>query len=193
MQGTQFDKARAKIDEDNRYYWRRAPRRLEAEIVRDNLLAVGGLLDTKQFGPGTLDPNMKRRAIYFFIKRSQLNPTMVLFDGPDALQGVEQRQTTTVAPQALLLMNHPLVRSAAEGLAKRVAPGEGKTFADAVTSAYGIALGRTPTARELAESVAFLKEQTASYEKDGKSNAQHLALADFCQVLLGLNEFIYID
>ena len=193
MQGTQYDKARAKIDDENRYYWRRAPRRLEAEIIRDNLLAVSGTLDPKQFGPGTLDPNMKRRSIYFFVKRSQLNPTMVLFDGPDALQGAEQRSTTTIAPQALMMMNNPVVRSCAESLAKRVAPPESKTSADAVTHACAVALGRQPTARELAVSVEFLKEQTAAYQKDGKTNAAQLALADFCQALLESNEFIYID
>jgi mono/diheme cytochrome c family protein len=193
MRSTQFDKARTKIDDANRYYWRRVPRRLEAEIIRDNLLAVSGLLDTTQFGPGTLDPNMKRRSIYFFVKRSQLNPTMVLFDGPDALQGIEQRGSTTIAPQALLLMNNPLVRSCADNLAKRVTPPDSKTLADAVKNAYAIALGREPTARELAGSVAFLKQQTAAYQKESKSNAAHLALADFCQVLMGLNEFIYVD
>src|SRR5205823_9870726 len=113
--------------------------------IRDNLLAVGGTLDTKQFGPGTLDPTMKRRSIYFFVKRSQLNPTMVLFDGPDALQGVEQRGTTTIAPQALLLMNSPVVRGCAESMAKRVVPPVAKSLADSVATAYVIALGRTPT------------------------------------------------
>ena len=79
-------------------------------MIRDALLAVSGTLDERPFGPGTLDPNHKRRSIYFFVKRSRLVPTLVLFDGPDALQGVEQRGTTTIAPQALLLMNHPVVR-----------------------------------------------------------------------------------
>jgi mono/diheme cytochrome c family protein len=192
MQGTQHDKARAKLDDENRYYWRRVPRRLEAEIIRDSLLAVSGTLDTKQFGPGTLDPTMKRRSIYFFVKRSQLNPTMVLFDGPDTLQGAEQRGTTTIAPQALLLMNNPVVRGCAESMAKRVAA-DGKTPADTVANAYMVALGRKPNERELTNSVTFLKEQTAAYEKDGKMNAAHLALADFCQVLMGLNEFVYVD
>jgi hypothetical protein len=190
MQGTQYDKSRANLDDEDRYYWRRVPRRLEAEIIRDNLLAVSGTLDTKQFGPGTLDPAMKRRSIYFFVKRSQLNPTMVLFDGPDALQGVEQRGATTIAPQALLLMNHPVVRGCAESLAKRVAADKP---ANAVMNAYAVALGRKPSERELADSVAFLQEQTAAYQKDGKANAAHLALADFCQVLMGLNEFVYVD
>ena len=65
------------------------------------------------YGPGTLDLNQKRRSIYFFVKRSQLIPFLTLFDAPDGLQGMEQRTTTTVAPQALLLLNNVLVRQCA--------------------------------------------------------------------------------
>ncbi len=193
MEATQFDKAKAKIDDHNHLYWRHEPRRLEAEAIRDSLLAVSGQLDLKQFGPGTLDPNMKRRSIYFFVKRSQLNPTMVLFDGPDTLQGLEQRVTTTIAPQSLMLMNNAQVRSCAESLAKRVSPKEGLSPEDVVRTAYARALGRQPKERELRDSVTFLKEQAESYKAAGKSDALPLALTDFCQALLGLNEFIYVD
>ena len=143
-QSSQFDKERAKADVDNRLHWRRLPQRLEGEIIRDSLLAVGGNLDPRLFGPGTLDPNHKRRSIYFFIKRSKLIPTMVLFDGPDSLQGVEQRTTTTIAPQALLLMNNAMVRGCAEGLAKRISLTADAGLEDAVRSGYEIALGRAP-------------------------------------------------
>jgi hypothetical protein len=192
-QGSQYDRRRAQADVDNRLCWRRMPQRLEAEVIRDSLLAVGGLLDRRLFGPGTLDPNMKRRSVYFFVKRSRLVPTMVLFDGPDALQGVEQRSTTTIAPQALLLMNNALVRGCADNFARRVAPSEDSSLQGAVRAAYAAALGRGPTEDELAESVRFIKEQAASYRAEGKSDARHLALADFCQVLLELNEFVYVD
>jgi len=150
------------------------------------------MFDGRFFGPGTLDANHKRRSIYFFIKRSQLVPAMVLFDGPDALQGVEQRQTTTIAPQALLLMNNQLVRKCAENFASRLDPG-GKPTDDLVHRGYVAALARLPSAVELTEATAFVAEQEASYQAVGKTNARHLALADFCQVLLGLNEFIYVD
>ena len=73
------------------------------------------------FGPGTLDPNMRRRSVYFFIKRSQLIPSMMLFDWPEHLVSIGQRASTTTAPQALLFMNSPLGRASAEGLASRVA------------------------------------------------------------------------
>jgi hypothetical protein len=192
-QGSQFDKERARLDVDNRLHWRRAPQRLEAEIIRDALLSVGGTLDPNLFGPGTLDPNMKRRSIYFFVKRSKLVPTMVLFDGPDSLQGAEQRTTTTIAPQALLLMNNAIVRSCAEGLTRRIHPAADGKLEDAVRSGYAIALGRAPTGQELDESLAFVKEQMASYQTERKPEARRLALTDFCQVLMELNEFIYVD
>jgi len=191
MESTHFDKEKAKLDDRNHLLWRREPRRLEAEAIRDSLLAVSGQLDLKQFGPGTLDPNMKRRSIYFFVKRSQLNSTMVLFDGPDTLQGLEQRVTTTIAPQSLLLLNNAQVRNCAESFAKRISLKEGLPHEEVVRAAYTRALGRQPQERELADALTFLKEQGQSYKAAGKS--ERLALTDFCQALLGLNEFVYID
>ena len=65
-----------------------APRRLEAEAIRDAMLAVSGRLDPTMYGPGTLDERQQRRSVYFTVKRSQLIPMMMLFDAPDALQGI---------------------------------------------------------------------------------------------------------
>jgi hypothetical protein len=127
----------AKKDPDNRLFWRRTPRRLEAEAVRDSLLDVGGLLDRKMYGPGTLDENMTRRSIYFFIKRSRLIPMMMVFDAPEPLVSQGERPTTTIAPQALLFMNSPLVRKAAAGAGE----------AGAVEKIYPPPLGRSPTRR----------------------------------------------
>jgi hypothetical protein len=101
--------------------------------------------------------------------------------------------TTTIAPQSLLLMNNAQVRSCAESLAKRISPKEDQPLEDVVRSAYARALSRQPKDRELAESVAFLEEQDASYKAAGKDKPEQLALTDFCQALLGLNEFVYID
>ncbi|HZU37557.1 MAG TPA: DUF1553 domain-containing protein [Gemmataceae bacterium] len=192
-QGDQYDKERAARDPENLWHWRRVPHRLEAEIIRDALLAVSGTLDPTMFGPGTLDPKHKRRSIYFFVKRSKLIPTMVLFDAPEPLQGIEQRTTTTIAPQALLLMNNKLVRDCAEHFARRLASAEGQAWAETVRRGYALALGRGPSEQELTDSVQFVKEQEESYRTAGQTNARHLAWTDFCQVLLGLNEFLYVD
>jgi mono/diheme cytochrome c family protein len=192
-QRADYDEQKGKCDRDNRLCWRRSPKRLEAEIIRDALLAVSGQLDYRMFGPGTLDENQKRRSIYFFVKRSKLIPMMVLFDAPDALQGIERRPTTTIAPQALLLMNNPAVRGYAESFARRADLPAGAPLADVVRRAYEIALARPPSTEEQVEAVQFIEEQMAEYQADGKGDARQRALADFCQVVMGLNEFIYID
>jgi cytochrome c553 len=193
QQSSAHDKKKDAIDVDNRLFWHHPRSRLEAEVIRDTVLAVSGMLDERMFGPGTLDLGQMRRAIYFFVKRSKLIPTMVLFDAPDALQGIDRRPATTVAPQALLLMNSAMVRRCAESFARRISPRDDVALADAVRSGYVVALGRQPEDAELADSVQFLQEQVDSYRADKKDNARQLALADFCQVLLGLNELIYVD
>jgi hypothetical protein len=189
-QGSHLDRHAAAVDPDNKLCWRRTPRRLEGEVIRDNLLAVSGLLDTRFFGPGTLDTDQKRRAIYFFVKRSRLVPSMVLFDGPDALQGIEERQTTTIAPQALLLMNNPFVRSCAEAFARRVLPID--RLEQAIHQAYVLALGRPPSTAESVDAASFVEAQQASYRPAGDASARALAMTDFCQVLLESNEFVYV-
>jgi hypothetical protein len=189
-QGAQQDEARAKVDRDNKLWWRWPSRRLEAEVIRDSLLAVSGRLDRRLFGPGTLDEASVRRSIYFTIKRSKLMPMMQVFDAPEALTGIAERPATTVAPQALLLMNNPQVRGYARGMARRIAPRPETPLEEAVRAGFQIALARAPTADELTDSVAFLREQTASYKG---ADRQELALADFCQTLMCLNEFVYVD
>jgi uncharacterized protein DUF1553/uncharacterized protein DUF1549/cytochrome c len=179
-QSTEIVAASATRDPDNKLFWRRDPRRLEAEAVRDSLLDVGGLLDRKMYGPGTLDEAMTRRSIYFFIKRSRLIPMMMVFDAPEPLVSQGGRPTTTIAPQALLFMNSPLVRKSAAGLAKR----------GGVEQIYRRALGRSATPKELAAAADFLSRQSESYKKDGKADA---SMVDFAQALLCLNEFVYVN
>ena len=146
MQDSRYDEARAKIDRENVFLWRYTPRRLEAEPIRDALLAVSGRLDSSMFGPGTLDPNMRRRSVYFFIKRSQLIPSMMLFDWPEHLVGIGQRASTTTAPQALMFMNSPLGRASAEGLAARVVRRAGPArVRSAAPTSLPSAASRAPT------------------------------------------------
>ncbi len=190
MQSSQFDESRAKVDRENQFHWRRTPRRLEGEAIRDAMLAVSGRLDHTMYGPGTLNENMKRRSIYFFIKRSKLIPTMMLFDWPEHLSSIGRRSNTTIAPQALLFMNNPAARDYAKGFAERIS----KTKkSDAVTQGYQMAFGRSPTEQEKKLATAFIINQTKTYQQTKSKNAQQLALADFCQSLLSANEFVYVD
>jgi hypothetical protein len=190
QQGSQIDAGKAKIDRDNKLWWRYLPRRLEAETIRDSLLSVSGQLDEKMYGPGTLDEKSRRRSIYFTVKRSKLMPMMVIFDAPEALSGMAERPTTTIAPQALHLMNSPQVRAYASAFAQRIAPTEATTLEDAVRRAYRTALARAPSPAELRDGVDFLNGQIATYPPEQRRMA---ALSDFCQVLMCLNEFIYVD
>ncbi|MBI3863630.1 MAG: DUF1553 domain-containing protein [Planctomycetia bacterium] len=192
-QSSRYDEASAAIDRDNRWLWRSPPRRLEAEVIRDSLLAVSGLLDAKMLGPGTLDESTRRRSIYFTVKRSKLVAMMQTFDAPDALSSIGERPTTTVAPQALLLLNNANSRQYAKSLAKRVAPDASTDLAGTIRLAYTTAVARQPADEELADGLAFVTSQAASYQSAGQPDPREKALADFCQVLLCLNEFVYVE
>jgi hypothetical protein len=192
-QGSKIDPARAAIDIENALFWRQERRRLEAEPIRDAMLAVSGLLDARMFGPGTLDERMRRRSLYFTVKRSKLIPMMSLFDAPDALVPIAVRSATTVAPQSLLLMNSPVVREWAAGFAARAMPKPGEPPDEAVRRAYMLALSRQPTEDELARARDFLDRQAASHRAAGHGDGLEPALTDLCQVILGLNEFLFIE
>jgi mono/diheme cytochrome c family protein len=183
----------AAVDPDNALYWRREPQRLEAELIRDNMLAASGTLDRTQFGPGTLDEGHVRRSIYFMVKRSKLVPMMQLFDQPEPLVSVGGRPATTIAPQALAILNSPHVRTYARNFAQRLLAAYEKSPAEAVKQGYLTAIGREPDETELSSSATFLAAQEQSYAAAGKPDAKQLALADFCQVLFGLNEFVYVE
>jgi hypothetical protein len=185
--------ASAAIDPENRLVWRQNRRRLESEPLRDAILAVSGRLDDRLYGPGTLDERSRRRSIYLTVKRSKLVPMMVTFDGPDGLVPLPSRSSTTVAPQALLLMNSAWARDGVGGFASRVRPRDGGSFAESVNAAYRMALGRPATAAELSRGEAFLRAQIESRRGDGSTDAEGEALEDLCQVILCLNEFSYID
>ncbi len=189
MQGDDFDESRARIDRENVYLWRRALQRLEAEPIRDAMLATASRLDLQMYGPGSLNVEMQRRSVYFFIKRSQLIPMMMLFDWPEHLVSIGQRGVTTTAPQALAMMNSGVARHCAEGFAVRVAGGDALTE---VSRAYQIAFGRPPSESEAQLGKTFLASQRAAYAREGRGAADRAALVDFCQAMIGMNEFVYI-
>jgi mono/diheme cytochrome c family protein len=177
QQSSARDAGKEAADPNNALFMRFVPQRLEAEAIRDSMLAVSGLLDRRLYGAGTRDENSRRRSIYFNIKRSQLIGSMVVFDQPEPLVSQGARPRTTVAPQALVLMNSPQARAWAAGLAKRLQAAG--TVPEQIQLVYRLCFFRAPTAEELAAGKAFLE-----------SGAQ---LADYCQVVLSLNEMIYLN
>ena len=160
--------------------------------LRDALLAVSGMLDETMFGPGSLDEAQRRRSIYFTIKRSQLVPLMVLFDAPEPLQGVGATRDDHVAPQALALMNNATHPRLCAGLCPSDWPPKASgALDDSIRARLRLRAGREPAAQDdWPTAGSSFRQQVASYRSAGKSNAAELALADFCQVLMSLNEFV---
>ena len=188
------------IDPENRLFWRMPRVRLEAEIIRDNILAAAGTLDLRVGGPSIFpyidpdlfeksskrdwkglpdeDPATWRRSLYVFSKRSIRYPMFETFDQPNLINSIDRRNRTTIAPQALILMNNQMVLFQAGKFAERVRKEAGTDALAQVKRAVSVALGRPADAVELRTGVAFIKESP-----DG--------LTEFCHILLNLNEFLY--
>lgn len=178
-------------DPENRYLWHYRPRRLDAELIRDALLAVGGNLDQTMYGPSILE-NTPRRSIYLRVKRSELIPIMTVFDAPEPTQSIGERISTTVPTQALVMLNSPFVRQQAEKLAQRIAPAKDAPLEAAIDRVYQFAYARLPTAAERTRMLAFLDEQRSLRGGD-QAAATQAALVELCHALLCLNEFVYVD
>ncbi|MEI7861221.1 MAG: DUF1553 domain-containing protein [Planctomycetota bacterium] len=148
-------------------------------------------LDTAMYGPGTLDGMSPRRSIYLTVKRSQPIPFLQVFDQPEAIQSVGSRGTATVPTQALALMNAPFVRTAAEGLAARAKAAVGGGGEPAIAYAFRAVLSRSPAPAELEKFRALL--QARELEAGSDETRRAAALADICQLMLCMNECVYID
>jgi len=220
LQDTTFDAANAKADPDNRLLWRRRSQRIESEILRDSILAVSGTLNPQMFGPAVKSPiapeaiqarNMKdpypkdlmdtpatrRRSIYMFHKRVVQHPLMQAFDGPDAQASCGRRENTTVAPQALALLNDKFIRARAMDFAQRVANESGVEPEAQIRLAWRLALGREPSQDEVNGGIDFVNAQIRQRSMRDSSRpgmeTRQLALADLCQAIFAMNEFIYVD
>jgi mono/diheme cytochrome c family protein len=192
--------ANVAIDPENRLLWRMPRARLEAEIIRDQMLAVAGNLDREQGGPcvypyidpklfqsstkrtwpGKPDdaPSTWRRSLYVYSKRSIRYPLFEAFDQPNLINSCDRRNRSTIAPQALLLMNNSFVLTEAKYFAERLRRDAGDDTRAQVERAYRLALARAPTAFERAKTVEFIQS-----DPNG--------LAEFCHALFNLNEFVY--
>jgi hypothetical protein len=207
----------AEIDPTNIYLWKFPIHRVESEVVRDITLSASGQLNLEPGGkpffpsiPASIkaaqprgvwqltkeEPSTWRRSVYAYIQRGLRYPMFDVFDEPDLNVTCERRNVTTVPTQALTLMNNEFVLIQAKYLAERVQKEAGQDIAAQVKQIYRITLSREPNETELATNVSFLqKQREAARTRGGIADASGqglAALTDLAQVMLNLNEFIYI-
>ncbi len=190
--------ANALIDSGNQYLWRMNRRKLEAEALRDSVLAVAGKLDLTMGGPGfedfvverpehsphyeyklfdPNDPKSQRRSIYRMIVRSQPQPFLTTLDCADPSMSVDKRNESLTALQALTLLNSRLMIEMSQRLAERLGKTSGDLAAQ-VRLGFELAISRPPTTAEQVGLVAY---------------ARQFGLTNTCRVIFNLNEFAFVD
>ena len=194
-QSSQFSPIAAAIDADNQWLWRFAPRRLEAEAVRDAMLVASGQLNPAAGGPSfrpftttefnatfytpidRAEPEFNRRTVYRINVNSGKDPLLDSFDCPDPSVKTPRRGVTTTPLQALELMNNAFVQRLSAKLAERALQAARDDVAGAVNQAYLLSLGRKPTPDEASRAIAAVRER---------------GLKNVCWALLNSTEFIYV-
>ncbi len=195
-------------DPENRLFGRFDVRRLEAEEIRDALIAVGGRLDQAMGGSlltvknrayffdhtskDLTDYNSPRRSLYLPIVRNNVYDVFQLLDYPDAAIPTGDRTTTTIAPQALMMLNSDFIAHASADLATRVL-GAAVDDKDRVNHMYVTSYGREATSAEIAESLALLANIEHALPKNPADDSRRQAWAGLCQVIVAANEFIYVQ
>ena len=187
-------------DPENRYLARMSRRRLDADAIRDSILAVSGRLNLRMGGVGVIpsltaaeilaartprmwpanpDPAERdRRSVYLQVKRSMALPMLQVFDAPDSARSCARRETSTVAPQALAMMNSGFVLEQSKAFAGRIRKLAGEDSSKQVDIGWRLALGRAPASDERRTAVGYLERNS---------------LAEFCLMLFNMNEFVYVD
>jgi hypothetical protein len=185
----------AAADPTNRLLWRMNWQRLDAEVLRDSILAVSGRINTAPGGPPVIfdvpedvaqgfeffkwfpssDEDQRRRSVYLLQRRSVIMPMAETFDAPNLSTSCARRQTTIVAPQALTLLNGALTRTESQHFAARIEKAN-----DPIHEAFWLALSRPPTETE--------RQTAAILVGKGKEG-----LASLAAVLFNLNEFLYVE
>jgi hypothetical protein len=196
------------IDPENRLLWRFSLRRLDAEALRDAMLAVSGELEVRFGGPyvptarneqgevtaGADNPNAKRRSLYLQQRRTQMPSFLNVFDSPGIVFNCVARPVSTIPTQSLSLLNSQFTVDRAASLAKRIVAEAGADEAARIGRTFLLAVARAPTPQEQQSSAAFLAKQRNQYAANlGNDAADRKAWADFCQMLLASNAFLYVE
>ncbi len=197
------DAAGSRVDPANRLLWRYPLHRLDAETIRDSMLAVAGELDERAGGPYVPTSRgedgevvvaegvdgARRRSVFLQQRRTQVLSLLSIFDGPSIVASCTRRETSTVPLQSLGLLNSDFVVARARGFAGRIGREAGGDPVRRVERAFLLAIGRTPSGPELAAARRFLDEQPGHY--GGGPDAADRAWVDFCQMLLCSNAFLH--
>ena len=180
--------AAAAEDTDNNLLWEYRPRRLEAEIIRDHLLSVAGVLRNDMFGRSISIGNYKkseddrpeswRRSIYLQVHRAVRHPTLSLFDPPDSERSDGARTSASSPESALFALNAPFLWTLSSHFAKRIEKEAGEDMVNRIEHAYMLALCRPPRENEIEIGLQFLRSGNT--------------LTDYAHMIFGLNEFIYV-
>jgi hypothetical protein len=195
----------SEVDPDDRLLWRYPLRRLDAESLRDAMLAVSGELDRRAGGPYVPSRRMaegsvevaedhggaRRRSVYLQQRRTQVVTLLQLFDAPSVVGSCGTRTTSTVPLQALALLNSEFARLRARAFARRLEREAGADADRRLTTAFLLASGRQPTAEEAAAARRFLAIQAGVYA--GQKDAPERTWADLCQMVLASNAFLYLE
>jgi hypothetical protein len=197
-------------DPDNRYLWRSNRRRLDAESLRDAMLAVSGRLDETRPGPHPFPPikdwrwtqhkafrevyPTDRRTVYLMTQRLQRHPYLALFDGPDTNASTDVRTRATVPLQALYLMNNPFVARCASALAGRLVAATDDP-AGRVALAISLAWNRPPRGDEVGRLRPFVEEYGRESAREGtpRETAETEAWTSLARIVLTADEFLYLD
>jgi hypothetical protein len=192
QQSSIADAQTLKSDPDDLLFGWVKRRRLEAEAIRDSLLFQAGTLDTALDGPSIRDLNTHRRTLYLMTIRSERSDYRTLFDAADSTAIVDQRIDSTVAPQALFLLNNPFVLEQAKLIAARVlkeAPADDRAK---INWLYNRLYSRPASEKEMDVGEQLLKE--SQQPQDGAAPlSREAAWEAYCQVLVCANEFVYVD
>ena len=201
----------AEADPENTLLWRANRRRLEAEAIRDAVTAATGIIDLTEGGTmlaqkdrdyvsntsrrGGADYDLPRRSVYIPVVRSSMYEMFQAFDLPDPSTPNGDRNSTVVAPQALFMMNAPLVLKATRSMAEKLLSETNLDDAGRVRELYERALARPPAASDIDRALTFIAQvEKAVDERETYPAKRHLfAWQSFCKALLSSNEFIYVN
>jgi hypothetical protein len=206
QQSSSWSEIADREDPENKFLWRFPYRRLDVEAIRDSMLASAGNLNRQMYGPAAFlpippvvieahtdkqaawntspEPQIHRRTVYAFVKRTLLIPMLETLDFCDTTSSSEKRAITSVAPQALTLFNGEFVNQQAEELARRLIREAGADLEGQLELAFRLTLTRSPTNEEKTALIRYL-------QSDSAVTSGHEALVQICRVILNLNEFVY--